>query len=307
MAIAKRVVLFLLVNFLVMTVISFLLSFFNIQPYLSQYGLNYQALMIFCLLWGMGGAFISLLLSKTMAKWSMGVQIIDTNTRDPQQQEILNTVYGLAKKAGLSAMPEVGIFDSPELNAFATGATKNSSLVAVSSGLLRTMPYPQVEAVIGHEITHISNGDMVTMTLLQGIVNAFVMFFARIIAFFITTFFNKSESREESSSFRGGFVYQMVVFAVEIVLMFLGSMVVAAFSRFREFRADRGGSYLAGPENMIGALRTLQKASEIKDPSVDQPAFQAFKISSPGGFMKMFATHPPLEDRIAAIKNDFKS
>jgi heat shock protein HtpX len=305
MAIAKRVALFLVVNFLVVIVISFLLSFFNVQPYLSKYGLNYQALAIFCLIWGMGGAFISLLLSKTLAKWSMGVQIIDPNTRDPQLKEVLNTVYTLAEKAGLSTMPEVGIFESPELNAFATGATKRSALVAVSSGLMRRMPYPEVEAVIGHEITHISNGDMVTMTLLQGIVNAFVMFFARIIAFVITTFLNRSNEREESSGFRGGFFYQIIVFAVEIVLMFLGSMVVAAFSRSREFRADKGGSYLAGPDKMIAALETLKKNMEVKDAHVDQPAYQALKISSPGGMMKLFATHPPLDDRIAAIKRDF--
>lgn len=307
MAIAKRVGLFLLVNFLVVIVISFLLSFFNIQPYLSKYGLNYQALALFCLVWGMGGALISLFLSKTLAKWGMGVKIIDPNTNDPQLKAVLNTVYALSTKAGLPAMPEVGIFESPELNAFATGATKRSSLVAVSSGLMRRMPYPEVEAVIGHEITHISNGDMVTMTLLQGIVNAFVMFLARIIAFFITTFFNRSNEREESSGFRGGFVYQIIVFAVEIVLMFFGTMVVAAFSRYREFRADKGGSFLAGPENMIAALQTLQKNIEIKDERVDQPAFQALKISSPRSFMKLFATHPPLEDRIAAIRRDFRS
>lgn len=306
MAIAKRVGLFLVINFLVVIVISFLLSFFNVQPYLNRYGLNYQALAIFCLIWGMGGSIISLFLSKTMAKWSMGVQIIDPKTADPQLRTVLETVYTLSKKAGLPAMPEVGIFDSPELNAFATGATKRSALVAVSSGLMRRMPYPEVEAVIGHEITHISNGDMVTMTLLQGIVNAFVMFLARIIAFFITTFFSRSNDREESSSFRGGFVYQIVVFAVEIVLMFFGSMVVAAFSRTREFRADKGGSYLAGPENMIAALQTLKKNSEIKDEHVDQPAYQALKISSPGGWLKLFATHPPLDERIAAIKKDFK-
>jgi heat shock protein HtpX len=305
MAIAKRVGLFLIVNFLVVIVISFLLSFSNVQPYLNRYGLNYQALAIFCLIWGMGGAIISLLLSKTMAKWSMGVQIIDPNTKDPQLKEVLNTVYTLSQKAGLSTMPEVGIFDSPELNAFATGATKRSALVAVSSGLMRRMPYPEVEAVIGHEITHISNGDMVTMTLLQGIVNAFVMFFARILAFFITTFLNRSNEREESSGFRGGFFYQMIVFAVEIVLMFFGSMVVAAFSRTREFRADKGGSYLAGPEKMIAALETLKRNSEIKDAHVDQPAYQALKISSPGSVMKLFATHPALDDRIAAIKRDF--
>lgn len=306
MAIAKRIGLFLAVNFLVVIVISFLLSFFNIQPYLNRYGLNYQALAIFCLIWGMGGAVISLFLSKTLAKWGMGVKIIDPKTNDPQLKEVLKTVYTLSEKAGLTVMPEVGIFDSPELNAFATGATKRSALVAVSSGLMRRMPYPEVEAVIGHEITHISNGDMVTMTLLQGIVNAFVMFLARVIAFFITTFFNRSNEREESSGFRGGFVYQMIVFAVEIVLMFFGSMVVAAYSRSREFRADKGGSYLAGPENMIAALQTLQKNSEIKDPHVDQPAYQAFKISSPGTVMKLFATHPPLEERISAIKRDFR-
>lgn len=305
MAIAKRVLLFLVVNFLVVAVISFLLSFFNIQPYLNRYGINYTGLAIFCLIWGMGGAIISLFLSKTLAKWGMGVQIIDPNTSDPQLRMILNTVYTLSDKAGLPARPEVGIFDSPEPNAFATGATKRNSLVAVSTGLLRRLSYPEVEAVIGHEITHISNGDMVTMTLLQGIVNAFVMFLARIIAFVITTFLNRSNEREESG-FRGGFFYQMIVFGVEIVLMFLGSMVVAGFSRSREFRADKGGSYLAGPQNMIAALESLKRNSQIKDPQVDQPSFQALKISSQDGWMRLFASHPPLDDRIAAIRKDFK-
>ncbi len=186
MAFAKRIILFLLTNILVIAVISFLLYIFNIQPYLTQYGLNYGSLAIFCFIWGMGGALISLGLSRIMAKWAMGVQLIDPATRDPQKLEVLNMVYALAKKAGLPKMPEVGIYNSAELNAFATGPSRSRALVAVSTGLISRMKSEEVEAVVGHEVTHVANGDMVTMTLLQGIVNAFVMFLARIVAFGIS-------------------------------------------------------------------------------------------------------------------------
>lgn len=299
MAIAKRIFLFLVVNFLVVAVISFLLYFFNVQPYLKSYGLNYQSLAIFCLIWGMGGAFISLAISRIMAKWMMGVQIIDPRTQNPQAAQLLQTVYALCKKAGLSTMPEVGVFDSPEVNAFATGPTKSRSLVAVSSGLLQRMNSDQVEAVLGHEVTHISNGDMVTMTLLQGVVNAFVMFLARVLAYAVSSL----TSRRDSESGPSTFMFQMLVFLFEIVFMVLGSIVVASFSRWREFRADAGGATLAGRHKMIDALEGLKRVTQIKDAAVDQPAYQALKISNPSGMMRLFATHPPLDERIARLKS----
>lgn len=295
-ALAKRVVLFLAVNFLVIITISFIMSVFNIQPFLTSRGINYQSLLIFCAIWGMGGAFISLLLSKVMAKWMMGVQIIDPNTRDPELRSIVDMVHGLAQKAGLPVMPEVGIFQSQEVNAFATGPSKRNSLVAVSTGLVQRMRPNEVEAVIGHEITHIANGDMVTMTLLQGVINAFVMFLARVLAYVVTSMRNS----EESSS--PGFFYYVLVFAFEICFMFLGSIVIAFFSRFREYRADAGGALLAGKNNMIQALQALQRNIQIADPRADQPAMQALKISSTKSIMHLFATHPPLEARIARLE-----
>lgn len=300
MAIAKRIFLFLVTNFLVIAVISFFLYFFNIKPYLRSYGLDYQSLALFCLLWGMGGALISLALSRIMAKWMMGVQIIDPQTQNPQAAALLQTVYSLCRKAGLSTMPEVGIFDSPEANAFATGPTKSRALVAVSSGLLRRMNSDEVEAVLGHEVTHISNGDMVTMTLLQGVVNAFVMFLARVLAYAISTVTSRRDSEESSLS---PFMFQMMVFLFEMVFMVLGSIVIATFSRWREFRADAGGARLAGRDKMINALEALKKVTQVKDARVDQPAYQALKISNPSGMMRLFASHPPLDDRIARLKS----
>lgn len=303
MALAKRVVLFLLVNFLVVTFISFIVYFFNLQPFLMKNGINLPSLAIFCLIWGMGGAFISLLLSKTMAKWMAGLQMIDPNTADPQQRAVLNIVYNLAKKAGLPKMPEVGIYKSPELNAFATGPSRSNSLVAVSTGLLQNMNKDEVDAVIGHEVTHVANGDMVTMTLLQGVINAFVMFLARTLAFVISRFFVRDREGESASPF----LYQMIVFALEIVFMVLGSIVVASFSRYREYRADAGGARLAGPNAMISALQALKRNLEIKDPKQSQEAINAFKISATkGGFMQLFSTHPALDDRIARLQKIYK-
>ncbi len=297
-AIAKRVILFLLVNFLVVITISFILSIFHVQPFLSQHGINYQSLMIFCFIWGMGGAFISLLLSKVMAKWLMGVQIIDPNTNDPGLRQLLDVVYNLAQKARLPDMPEVGIYQSPELNAFATGATKRSSLVAVSSGLLQRMNRDELEGVLGHEIAHIANGDMVTMTLLQGVINAFVMFLARVLAYVVSGMRDRSESGLASTG-----LYYILVFVFEIVFMILGSIVIAFYSRFREFRADKGGAELAGREKMINALKALQRNIEVKDERTEQPAFQAFKISNTKGVLNLFATHPPLAERIERLQN----
>lgn len=300
MALAKRVVLFLLTNFLVLAVISFAIYILGLQPYLQHQGYNLPSLAIFCLLWGMGGAMISLWISRWMAKWSMGVQLIDPNTRDPQAQGILNMVYTLSRKAGLTVMPEVGIYQSPEVNAFATGPTRKRALVAVSTGLLQRLRPDEVEAVVGHEVTHIANGDMVTMTLLQGIVNAFVMFLARILAFAVSRVFAGGRDDE-----RGGFsplVFQLTVFLFEMFFMVLGSLVVAAFCRRREYRADLGGARLTSPQKMINALQALKKTVQVKDEQVTSPAFQALKISNPSGLMNLFASHPPLDQRIERLQ-----
>lgn len=297
MATFKRIGLFLAVNALVVITISVVLSVLGVKPYLTAYGLDYTSLAIFCLVWGMGGAFISLGLSRIMAKWTMGVQVIPPDTRDPNLQEVVRMVHDCSRAARLPVMPEVGIYDSPEVNAFATGPSKSRSLVAVSTGLLHRMNREEVKGVIGHEVAHIANGDMVTMTLIQGVVNAFVMFLARVIAYAVTM--NRSSDSEE----RGG--SPMAFFAVQIVLemvfMVLGSMVVAWFSRYREFRADSGGARLAGRQNMIQALEGLQRSVEQIDPT-PQPAVAALKISGRGGFMKLFSTHPPLEERIERLK-----
>lgn len=303
MALAKRIVLFLIVNFLVVAFISFIVYFFNLQPFLMKNGLNLPSLAVFCLIWGMGGAFISLLLSKVMAKWMSGLQMIDPNTSDPRQRAVLDIVYALAKKAGLPKMPEVGIYKSPELNAFATGPSRSNSLVAVSTGLLQSMGKNEVDAVIGHEITHVANGDMVTMTLLQGVINAFVMFLARVLAYVVSRFF----SRDRDSDSISPFMYQMIVFVLEMIFMVLGSIVVASFSRYREYRADAGGARLAGPAAMISALQALKRNLEIKDPKQNQESINAFKISgTKSGFMQWFSTHPPLDDRIARLQKLYK-
>ncbi len=300
MAFAKRIILFLLLNFLVVFMISIVLNLLNIRQYLTANGIDYRSLLLFCLIWGMGGAFISLGLSRIMAKWAMGVQIIDPHTQNPDEAQLLHTIYALAKQAQLPTMPQVGLFRSNEPNAFATGPTRSRSLVAVSTGLLNRMTSDEVKAVLGHEISHVANGDMVTMTLLQGVVNAFVMFLARVLAFTLSGF---GKSREQgSSSGAGSFI--LFTWLFEIVFMIFGSMLVCAYSRFREFRADAGGAKLAGKQNMIGALKALQAAQNIQDPRTEQPAMAAFKISHPGpkGFLWLFATHPPLETRIERLK-----
>ncbi len=300
MGLAKRIFLFLLTNILVITVISFILWIFNIQPYLQQNGLDYKSLAIFCFIWGMGGALISLALSRIMAKWTMGVQVIDPRTTNPDEQDLLKIVYSLSQKVGLPEMPEVGIYNSPELNAFATGPTKRRALVAVSSGLLQRMNRDEIEAVLGHEVSHIANGDMVTMTLLQGVVNAFVMFLARILAFALSQVF--ARGRDEREGGVSPLIFQLMVFVFQIVFMILGAMVIAAFCRHREFRADAGGAQLTGTPKMIAALQALKRAVEVQDQSSHQPAFQTMKISNPGGIMKLFASHPPLDERIARLQ-----
>ncbi len=294
----KRVFLFLVLNFLVVMMISVVLNLLNIRPYFQAYGLDYRSLLIFCLVWGMGGAFISLALSRVMAKWMMGVKIIDPNTQDAEERRLLNTVRRLAEKAELPAMPEVGVYRSDEVNAFATGPTRSRALVAVSTGLLNRMKETEIEGVLGHEISHVANGDMVTMTLLQGVVNAFVMFLARILAYVVS---GLGRSREQG---RGSpMSYILFVYLFEVVFMILGSLLIAAYSRYREFRADAGGAELAGKGAMISSLQTLRALQEIKDPR-ENPALAAYKISHQGGkgLLHLFATHPPLEERIARLQ-----
>jgi len=300
MGFIKRIVLFLLVNMLVMFTISLVLNVLGVGPYLTARGIDYSNLMVFCLVWGMGGAFISLLMSKFMVKMMMGVQVIDPQTRDSSLSELVQTVHNLARAAGLPKMPEVGIYDSPEPNAFATGPTRSSSLVAVSTGLMSRMSRDEVEGVLGHEIAHVANGDMVTLTLIQGVINAFVMFLSRVLAFALST---QRRDDDDRAPVGGGMSYYLLTFVFEILFTILGSMVVAWFSRFREFRADAGGAKLAGRDKMIKALQRLQTLVEIQDPAHDQRAIQAFKISGrPGGLLALFSTHPPLEVRIARLE-----
>ncbi len=288
---AKRIILFVLVNILVMVTISIVVSLLGVGGYVGAAGLDYGALFVFCLVWGMGGAFISLLLSRIMAKMMLGVKVIDTATTNPEERWLVDTVHRLARQAKLT-MPEVGWYESDEVNAFATGPSKSRALVAVSSGLMSRMSREQVEGVLGHELTHVANGDMVTMTLIQGVVNAFVMFIARIIAFFVS-----QSMREEWRAMTN----LIVTIVMQIALSLLGMMVVAWFSREREFRADAGGANLAGRGKMIGALEALKRTTELVD--TEQQSLATLKIASkPGSVTSLFATHPPLDVRIEALK-----
>jgi heat shock protein HtpX len=301
MGFMKRIFLFLVVNILIVTTISIILNLLNVKPFLNAHGLDYNSLMIFCLIWGFGGAFISLGLSRMMAKWMLGVRLIDPTTSNSHERELVETVHKLARAAGLTVMPEVGIYNSPEVNAFATGPTRNRSLVAVSSGLLNKMSQDELEGVIGHEITHVANGDMVTMTLIQGVVNAFVMFLARVLAYVLSGIGNRGKSSGNSY-----LMFNVLVIVFQIVFMILGSLVIAAYSRYREFKADKGGAKLAGREKMISALQALQKVQEIRDQRVEKPAFQSMKISHKerGGLFALFMTHPPLELRIERLRKE---
>lgn len=301
MKMAKRVFLFVAVNALVLVTISIVLNLLGVRPYLSARGIDYSALMTFCLIWGMGGAFISLALSRIMAKWAMGVQIIDPQTTRPTERWLVNRVHEIARQAELPAMPQVGIYESPEVNAFATGPTKSRALVAVSTGLLQNMSEEEMEGVLAHEIAHIANGDMVTMTLIQGVVNAFVMFFARIIAYAVS-----GMVKEDGPRMMVNFIVTIVL---EIALSFLGMIVVAYFSRAREFRADTGGAFYAGKGKMVSALQRLQR---VYEPSAQmaaasgyksQPSLDTLKISNKSGLMALLSTHPSLETRIARLQN----
>lgn len=300
----RRIGFFILLNVVVITTLSLILQLFNVAPYLNANGLNYESLIVFCTIWGMGGAFISLLLSKVMARWMMGVKVIDPRDPDPTARRLVETVHALSRKAGLTTMPDVGIYESPEINAFATGPSRNNSLVAVSTGLMQRMSDSELQGVLGHEVSHIANGDMVTMTLIQGVVNAFVMALARVIAFAIDNVMRGD--RDNRGGGLGYFGYMITVWVLELLLFIPGSFVIAWFSRFREFRADAGGARLAGRGQMIGALRRLQSLSEVNDQTSEQaPAFASLKISSQrsSGLMTMLrSTHPPLALRIERLE-----
>ncbi len=293
----KRFGLFFAMNIAVILMVNIVLSIFNVQPYLTQNGINYQSLMIFCLVWGMVGSFISLSLSKWMAKKMMGVQIVEAHG---QYAGLVNTVHRLARSANLTKMPEVGIYDSPEVNAFATGPSKSNSLVAVSTGLLRSMSDDEVEGVLAHEVAHVANGDMVTMALAQGVINAFVMFFARIAAFAIQ---NALRSDDDESSV-GGWSYYLTAMVFDVIFGIVGAMVLATYSRIREYKADAGGAKLAGRDKMIAALKRLETQYEgngVFDTKNEN--MNAFKISSrPTGIRALMSTHPKLSLRIARLE-----
>jgi heat shock protein HtpX len=289
----KRIFLLVATNIAVMVVLSLIIQVFGLDRALAQKGMNLTGLLVISAIFGFGGAFISLLISKWMAKRAMGVKVI-TNPANETERWLVNVVTQQAQTAGIG-IPEVGIFDSPDPNAFATGANKNSALVAVSTGLLRNMRREEVEAVLGHEVSHVANGDMVTLTLIQGVMNTFVFFLARVIGGIVDKVILKNE--------RGyGVGYMITVIVAQIVLGFLAGMVVAWFSRQREYRADAGGAHLAGTNAMIGALEALKR---VHTPTAMPEQMKAFGINDaqPSGFQRLLMSHPPLDERIAALNN----
>ncbi len=287
----KRIFLFLITNLAIVLMLTIVASVLGIGGFrYAGGGLDIGALAVFSLFWGMGGAFISLQMSRWIAKQATGIQLVDGRTGHAELDWLYRTVEKLTRQAQLP-MPEVGYYESGELNAFATGPSKSRSLVAVSTGLLRSMREEEIEGVLAHEVSHIANGDMVTMTLLQGVVNAFVIFFARLIAFAV---------RQSSDSRNSYMLSYVVMIVLEIVLGILGSLITAWFSRQREFRADYGGATLAGRDRMIAALRRLQANHELVD--TQHAALATLKINGTRGWMFFFSTHPPLEVRIAALE-----
>lgn len=272
MALAKRIVLFLLINLSILLLITIVLSIFNAE-------ISFKALALFCFFWGLGGSLISLFLSKSSAVSSMDIQRIDLKTPDPHSLALLQMVHALAKKSALREVPEVGVYDSPEVNAFTTGASKNHALIAVSTGMIRRLNTDQIEGILGHEIAHISNGDMATMTLLQGVINAFSLSFL----------INKLHSKD---------------WIMKYSVLLFGTIFTAAFSKFREFHADIDGARLSSPDKMISALTALQKNAKISD-SFNRSSFNCLKIAGSSNFINLFATHPSIEKRIANVQKQF--
>jgi len=287
----KRVLLFLLTNFAILLVASATLRLLGVEPWLDQQGINFNSLLIFGAVLGFGGAFVSLAISKWMAKRMMGVKVIGEPRNEPETW-LVETVRRQAQTAGIG-MPEVGYFDSPAPNAFATGARRDKALVAVSSGLLQRMSRPEVEAVLGHEVSHVANGDMVTLTLIQGVVNTFVFVASRLIGNIV----DKAVFRNERGH---GPAFWITTMIAELVLAFLATMIVMWFSRQREFRADGGGARMAGRQNMISALETLGRGQARSLP--DRMAAFGINGGIGQGLKKLFMSHPPIEERIAALR-----
>ncbi|VVM08447.1 heat shock protein HtpX [Methylacidimicrobium cyclopophantes] len=295
----KRILLLTVTNVAVLVLLTAVISVLHLDRWLTAAGINYPLLLVFSLVVGFTGSFLSLAISKWMAKMAYNIQVIDSPQTEGEEW-LVNTVRSLAARARI-AMPEVGIYESPEVNAFATGPSRSNALVAVSSGLLSQINRRQIEGVLGHEITHISNGDMVTMTLLQGVVNTFVVFLSRIIGVLFDSFLSRGD--EERRGVGMGFYVGM--FLSEIALGLLASFIVAWYSRQREFRADAGSARIAGKDAMLSALRGLQSLTEGGSVIDDgrSASLSAFKIhGKPGGFLSLLASHPPLEERIAALE-----
>jgi heat shock protein HtpX len=287
----KRIVLFLLTNLAIVFLLNVTLRLFGVDRIFDQNGINYTGLLILSLVIGFGGSFISLAMSKWSAKWMTKARVISQPANE-MERWLLETVAAQSKRAYIG-MPEVAIYDAPEINAFATGMNKNASLVAVSTGLLEKMTRDEIEAVLGHEVAHIANGDMITLALIQGVVNTFVVFLARVIGYVVDSAINKGR--------RGpGIGYWVATIVAEIVLGILASTIVMWFSRQREFRADEGGAFLAGRDKMVMALKKLQSAYE---PSSLPKQMQAFGVSGNTSISRLFMSHPPLSERIEALEN----
>lgn len=289
----KRIVLFLMTNLAVVLVLGIVSSIV-----FSMLGINTQSiggLLVFAAIFGFGGSFISLALSKWLAKRSTGAVVIDTPS-NPTEKWLYDTVARQSRLAGIG-MPEVAIYDSQEINAFATGMSKNKALVAVSTGLLRHMNQDEAEAVLAHEVSHVANGDMVTLALIQGVVNTFVIFLARVVAGLLHNVLRSND--DEGSSMGGGFAYMITVFVLEMVFGILASTIVFWFSRQREYRADAGSASLVGPSKMIAALERLKQNHE----SQLEGSMMAFGIASKKAASELFMSHPPLDKRIAALRN----
>jgi len=289
----KRIFLFLATNLAIVLVLSITMRLLGVEPYLNANGLNLGALLTFAFIMGMGGSFISLAISKWTAKKSVGAEVIET-PRNANETWLVETVHRQAREAGIG-LPEVAVYDSPDVNAFATGMNRNNALVAVSTGLLQSMTREEAEAVLGHEVTHVANGDMVTLALIQGVVNTFVMFLSRVIGHLVDRVVFKTQRGQGPAFF-------VTMIAAELVLGILASIIVMWFSRQREFRADRGGAQLAGRKTMIAALERLKQAHTA--PLPDKMA--AFGISGSVGYglKRLFMTHPPLDERIAVLKSE---
>jgi heat shock protein HtpX len=288
----KRILLFLLTNLAVLLVLSIVAHLIGLDTWLAVHGSSLSGLLVFAAFIGFGGSFISLAISKWMAKRSMGVRVIGTPA-NATEQWLVAVVQQHAQRVGVG-MPEVGIFDSPEPNAFATGANRNAALVAVSTGLLQRMSREEITAVLGHEMTHVANGDMVTLTLIQGVVNTFVIFLSRVIGNIVDRALFRSDDGR-------GIAYFVTVMVTQLLLSVLATMIVMWFSRWREFRADRGGAQLAGTPNMIAALEELKRVHEPL-PTQQLAAFGIAGGDIGSGLKRLFLSHPPLEERIAALR-----